>query len=81
MRDGTAVSSGVVTTGQLKPVGTRGMVTYMQCVGATILRDGTAAGKVILSLTASGNITLDTPVRFVDGLHVTTATDAVVHIG
>lgn len=81
----TAVSTGAITSNtQVKPRGTRGLVTYAEAIGDTLtLFDGNGSGIKLCFLAAGERVTFETPVRFTDGLYAAlgVAGPAVVHIG
>ena len=67
---------------QIKPLGTRGIVTYVEAntAGAT-LRDGNGSGKILATIAAGATSDFG-EVEFKNGLHVAiTGGTAVVHIG
>lgn len=81
----TSVSTGALTaSAQIKPLGTRGMVTYAEAIGDTLIAfDGNGSGTKLFQLASGERVVFETPVRFTNGLYITlgVAGPVVLHIG
>ena len=77
----TAVSTGNITTGSIKPALSRGAVTYAEANGGTLTLSNGNGGANLITLASGESVTLNTPVRFTNGLYATvSAGSAIVHI-
>ena len=79
----SVTSGSIAASEQNKPLGSRGVLTYAQCIAGTLsVFDGDNGGVLICTLAAGEQFVPCCPAQYKNGLYVTIGTGpSVIHTG
>ena len=79
----SVTSGSLAASGQVQALGTRGVLTYAQCITGTLsVFDGNGSGVLLCTLAAGEQYSPSVPVQFKNGLYATIGTGpSVIHTG